>query len=53
MSTMATKMLLRNGAVEMGPQSKIGTCTDTQDFVIDFTGPEPAIRDYKVGQAIE
>ena len=42
-----------NGAVEMGPQSKIGKCTVTQDFVFDFTGPEPAIRDYKVGQAIE
>ena len=42
-----------NGAFDMGPQSKIGKCTVTQDFVFDFTGPEPAIRDYKVGQAIE
>ena len=42
-----------NGAFDMGPQSKIGTCTVTQDFVFDFTGPGPVIRDYKVGQAIE
>ena len=42
-----------NGAFDMGPQSKIGKCTVTQDFVFDFTGPEPAIRDYKVGQSIE
>ena len=42
-----------NGDFGMGPMATIGTCTDTQDFVIDFTGPEPVIRDYKVGQAIE
>ena len=42
-----------NGAFEMGPLATVGKCTVTQDFVFDFTGPEPAIRDYKVGQAIE
>ena len=42
-----------NGDFGMGPMATIGTCTDTQDFVIDFTGPEPVIRDYKAGQSIE
>ncbi len=31
----------------------IGKCKVSQSLVIDFTGAEPAIRDYKVGQALE
>ena len=31
----------------------IGTCTVSQEFVIDFTGAEPVIRDLKIGQALE
>ena len=31
----------------------IGTCKVTQDFVIDLTGEEPAIRDVKIGQTFE
>ncbi len=34
------------------PDAKIGTATVTQEFVIDFTGAEPAIRDFKIGQAL-
>ena len=30
----------------------VGTCAITQDFVIDFTGPEVAIRDFKIGQTL-
>lgn len=31
----------------------IDKCKVSQSLVIDFTGAEPAIRDYKVGQALE
>jgi hypothetical protein len=30
----------------------IGTCTVTQDFVIDLTGPEPAIKNLQIGQTL-
>ena len=32
------------------PTAFVGTCTVTQEFVIDFTGAEPAIRDLRIGQ---
>ena len=35
------------------PTTMIGTCTVSQEFVIDFTGAEPVIRDFKIGQALE
>ena len=35
------------------PTTMIGTCTVSQEFVIDFTGAEPMIRDFKIGQALE
>lgn len=35
------------------PTTTIGTCTVSQEFVIDFTGAEPMIRDFKIGQALE
>ena len=35
------------------PTASVGTCTVTQDFVIDFTGPEPAIRDFRIGQTLQ
>ena len=31
----------------------IGTCKVTQDFVIDLSGEEPSIRDFKIGQTFE
>ena len=34
------------------PAATVGTCVVTQDFVIDFTGAEPVIRDVKIGQAL-
>ena len=34
------------------PAATTGTCTVTQEFVIDFTGAEPAIRDLRIGQAL-
>lgn len=34
------------------PNAIIGNCAVTQAFVIDFTGAEPAIRDFKIEQAI-
>ena len=34
------------------PSTFVGTCTVTQEFVIDFTGAEPAIRDLKIGQTL-
>lgn len=41
-----------SGDFAMGPNVTIGKCKVTQELVIDLSGPEPAIRDYKVGQAI-
>ena len=35
------------------PTTMIGTCTVTQEFVIDLSGEEPEIRDFKIGQALE
>jgi hypothetical protein len=35
------------------PTTTIGMCTVSQEFVIDFTGAEPVIRDFKIGQALE
>lgn len=32
------------------PKETIGTCTVTQDFTIDFSGAEPVIKDFKIGQ---
>ena len=34
------------------PTATTGMCTVTQEFVIDFTGAEPAIRDLRIGQAL-
>ena len=34
------------------PDKTVGTATVTQEFVIDFTGAEPTIRDLKIGQAL-
>ena len=34
------------------PTATIGTCTVTQDFVIDLTGPEPAIKNLQIGQTL-
>ena len=33
--------------------ASVGICKVTQDFVIDLTGEEPAIRDFKIGQTFE
>ena len=41
-----------NGDYAMPEGSKVGTCRVTQELVIDFTGAEPEIRGYKVGQAL-
>lgn len=35
------------------PTTMIGTCTISQDFVIDLSGEDPEIRDFKIGQALE
>ena len=42
-----------NGDFAMGGGATIGKCKVSQSLVIDFTGAEPEIRDYKVGQALE
>ncbi|MBR4653804.1 MAG: hypothetical protein IKO72_10645 [Kiritimatiellae bacterium] len=42
-----------NGDFAMGGGAMIDKCKVSQSLVIDFTGAEPAIRDYKVGQALE
>ena len=34
------------------PTATIGTCTVTQDFVIDLTGPAPAIKNLQIGQTL-
>ena len=34
------------------PTAFVGTCTVTQEFVIDFIGAEPAIRDLRIGQTL-
>ena len=34
------------------PSTMIGTCTVSQEFVIDLTGAEPEIRDLKIGQSL-
>jgi len=34
------------------PKETVGTCRVTQEFVIDFTGAAPAIRDFKIAQAL-
>lgn len=36
----------------MNPKAQAGTCTISQEFTIDLSGPEPAIRDLKIGQAL-
>ena len=35
------------------PTTMIGTCTISQEFVIDLSGEDPEIRDFKIGQALE
>ncbi len=35
------------------PTTTFGKCEVSQEFVIDFTGEEPVIRDLKIGQALE
>ena len=42
-----------NGDFAMPEGSTLGKCKVSQELVIDFTGAEPVIRDYKVGQALE
>ena len=34
------------------PAATTGTCTVTQEFVIDLTGPEPAIKNLQIGQTL-
>ena len=40
-----------HGDISM-PTTIVGRCTVTQEFVIDFTGGEPTIRDLKIGQTL-
>ena len=41
-----------NGDYAMPEGSTVGKCKATQEFVIDFTGAEPVIRDVTIGQAL-
>ncbi len=50
--TVRTKSPYPMHADISAPKATVGTCTVTQEFVIDLTGPDPVIRDLQIGQAL-
>lgn len=49
----ATNVFMMNSDLSAGSNAYIGKCSILHDFTIDFTGPEPVIKDFKVGQTLQ